>query len=473
MKKRRDLLIFGFIFVLVVSFSTEVQAMSTWISGAHTVQAVQYDDLTTNNPAIGSLSESRRIALGESDWVNGKPQKPSWYTPKVKVPGMEITGYFEDSYFVIRIPEKWNGRLVVVGAPGFGDARSTDSVIADYVLAKQDEQGRSYAYAVCDKGTTGEQIPAPNGKIYPWSKAMTALLSDQDNLEEWNQRLHQLTVATKDVLKRLKGQTPERTYLWGFSNGGYVTRYAIEKDADLYDGMLDWEGVLWRANDENLISSLAEAVNAWEKLKNPQATPQDKQSAMQAFNRLGLPNEGAFLLPVHGTLYYLPTLNLHRMKYDPEFKHRNWWEYIAYPEDYKNYDWFKRPDAVKQRIAAFQNTGDIKKPVITVHGTWDALLFSNVHAKGYSQLIAQNHKSHLHRLYMVQNGNHFEGFVGKPGIDDKHQLQPLMPYVHQSFDALVNWVEKGSAPPVSQTLPVPNDRNKAIDIWTGDEIDKY
>lgn len=450
-----------------------VQAMSTFINGAHTVNAVNYDDLTTNNPVIGNLSEARRAALGENDWSSGKPQRPEWYTPKVKIPGMEISGYFEDCYFVIRVPEKWNGRLVVVGSPGFGDARSTDALISDYVLTKLDNNGASYAYAVCDKGTTGEQIPAPDGKIYPWAKAMTALSSEQDSIEEWNTRLHQLTIATKDVLKRLRGKTPEYTYLWGYSNGGYVTRYAIEHDAELYDGMVDWEGVLWRAHEENLISSLTTAVNAWQVLKDPSVETARRETAIKSLNDLGLSKESQVLWPLHGSAYWLATLNLHRAKYDPEYVKRDWWEFLAHQEDYKNYNWFTRPETIKQRVAKMENNGSIKKPVITIHGTWDSLLFPNVHAKSYEQLVNKNGKGSMYRLYMVEHGNHFDSLVNRPGIDTGHQLQSLMPYVHQSFDALVDWVELGIPAPASMTIGIPQSTDKAIDIWTGNEITKY
>ncbi len=459
--------------LLLLCFSVPGYAMSTLLPGAHTVNVIEYDDLTTNNPAIGALSEARRVALGENDWSSGKPVRPEWYKPKLKIPGREVTGYFEDCYFLIRIPQNWNGRLVVVGAPGFGDARSTDAVISDYVLTKVDEQGGSYAYAVCDKGTTGEQIPAPDGKIYPWAKAMNALSSQEDSLEEWNLRLHQLTVAAKSLLKSWKGKEPVYTYLWGYSNGGYIARYAIEQDSALYDGMLDWEGVLWRAREENLISSLTTAVNSWEILKQSQVDPLRRQQAIAALERLGLPIESEFLWPLHGTAYWLPTLNLHRMKYDPEYLTRNWWEFLSHPEDYQHYDWLARPEFIKDRIARFENNGNIQKPVITVHGTWDSLLFANVHAKAYERLVKSQGKEALYRLYMVEQGNHFEGLVNKPGVDSEHKLQPLMPYVHQSFDVLVNWVEKGIPAPASMTLPVPANKDKAIDLWTGYEIDKY
>jgi hypothetical protein len=30
----------------------------------------------------------------------------------------------------------------------------------------------------------------------------------------------------------------------GISNSGYLTRYAVENNPELYDGSVDWEGVL-------------------------------------------------------------------------------------------------------------------------------------------------------------------------------------------------------------------------------------
>ena len=450
------------------------QAMSTFIPGAHSVTVRQYEDLTTNNPAIGSLAEARRIALAPSDYSgDGKPKRFDWYTAQDKVPGLEISGMFDDAKFVIRIPTKWNGKLVMMGAPGVGDERSTDTIVSDYVLTKFDLLGESFAYACIDKGTTGEMIPAPDGKIYPWAKSLTALVHEQDTISEWNSRLHQLTVATKALLKRTRGQEPSRTYLIGMSNGGYVARYAIENDAALYDGAVDWEGVLWRANDANLLSSLTDAVNSWEVIKNPNSTDEEKERAYSIFANYGVPREAGFLVEYHGKMVYLPTLNQYRNKLDPDYIQRGWWEFLANPQDYKNYNYLSRPDKVKNEVAAFQNTGNIKKPLITVHGTWDALLFSPVHTAAYETLVKKAGKSELYRLYMVEHGNHFDGLVGNPAVDKGNQLQALLPYVHQSFDLLVDWVEKGASPPSSRTLGIPSSRDNAFDIVTGQEVKKY
>ena len=42
----------------------------------------------------------------------------------------------------------------------------------------------------------------------------------------------------------------------GISNGGYLTRWQLENRPDLYDGGLDWEGTLFRADGPNLLTYL-------------------------------------------------------------------------------------------------------------------------------------------------------------------------------------------------------------------------
>ena len=79
----------------------------------------------------------------------------------------------------------------------------------------------------------------------------------------------------------------------------------------------------------------------------------------------------------------------------------------------------------------------------------------------------------MFRLYMVKNGNHFDSFVNNPKLDPKHMLQPLLPYVHQSFDALVEWVEAGKPAPKSQTIGLPYIEGKAVSIINGRDIEKY
>lgn len=469
MKNKWWILAAGCIFVSLLCLDQSVATMSTYIPGAHNVTVYRYDDLTTNNPAIGRLSEVIRAFLYANDWSpDGKTaKKPTWLTPKEKIPGLQIEGMFADSKFVIRIPDQWNGKLVMGGVPGLRDERSADDVFSDYVLT------RGFAYAATDKGTIGEQIPTPDGKIIPFGKAWTVLVNPQDRVEKWNVTMHQLTIATQDLLLRTKGKKPSRTYLMGYSNGGYPVRFALERDGDLYDGGVDWAGIIWRGYDQNLISSLVEAWNSYLAYSDKSSSVEQKAAALKRVRSLGLPEGSEFLWPFYATYYYLATINIFRMAYDPTFLNRPWWEYYSNPQDYKDYDYFRRPASVKKAIAKSENTGDIKKPLITVHGLWDAFIFSNVHAIPYECLVKERKKGDLYRLYLIDKGTHLDALVGKPDMDPEKKMQPLLPYVHQAFDLLLDWVEAGKAPPASKTIGKPSAEGKVYNISTGAEIDPY
>ena len=49
-------------------------------------------------------------------------------------------------------------------------------------------------------------------------------------------------------MTRVRAHRPDRMYMAGISNGGYLTRWQLENRPDLYDGGLDWEGTLFRAD---------------------------------------------------------------------------------------------------------------------------------------------------------------------------------------------------------------------------------
>ena len=93
------------------------------------------------------------------------PAEPADWTPITKaVPGVLIKGTLKDDQqgrFLLRLPEEWNGKLVVAGAAGTRSEFNGDLVISDFVLQK------GYAYASQNKGMLNWEPPESNGKACP------------------------------------------------------------------------------------------------------------------------------------------------------------------------------------------------------------------------------------------------------------------------------------------------------------------
>jgi len=130
---------------------------------------------------------------------------------------------------------------VITGAPGIRKQLANDYLLSDWFVA------RGYAYASTDKGNDG--VLFYRDGVIPG-----------DAIAEWNDRITELTIAAKDVVRQRYGQLPAYTYITGLSNGGYLTRFALENHADLYDGGVDWEGTHWRPEGPNIFTFLPTAL---------------------------------------------------------------------------------------------------------------------------------------------------------------------------------------------------------------------
>ncbi|WP_329341870.1 tannase/feruloyl esterase family alpha/beta hydrolase [Streptomyces sp. NBC_00663] len=358
------------------------------------------------------------------------------------VPGMQIDGYFPDSshsnathgwqhdaQFVIRLPDHWNGGLVVTGAPGTRRQYATDKAISDRVLAE------GYAYAATDKGNNGADFYRDGTR-------------PGDAVVEWNARTTQLTRAAERVVAQRYGRSPRRTYMTGISNGGYLTRWQLENHPELYDGGVDWEGALWTEDGAGLLTSLPTAVAR----TTGAATDEDMYAA-------GFTHGSEFLWPYHEKAYWGITQKIYRAEFDPAYDPEcpgptagTTTEQILAPcATDAAYDYASRPAAVRRAVARVALTGRIGRPLITLHGDLDALLPKAADSDVYARMIDTRGRGRLHRYYTVQGGTHVDGLYDT--YPDR--LRPILPCFRTAFDALVTWVERGTPPPSDRVIDRP------------------
>ncbi|HZG62617.1 MAG TPA: tannase/feruloyl esterase family alpha/beta hydrolase [Rubrobacteraceae bacterium] len=347
------------------------------------------------------------------------------------VSGLQIDGYFpddsstntnnehnHDSQFVLRLPDEWNGKLVITGASGNRPQYANDFIMSDWLL------DRGYAFASTDKGNTGAEF-------YETGE------NPGDSIVEWNYRVEELTRASNTVVERYYGQGPQFTYITGISNAGYLVRYALENTPELYDGGVDWEGNLFRAEGPNLLTYLPPAVKNY-----PEYADTSDEEAFRAIAEAGFPAESEFLWEKYFDTYWKLTLEIYRKEFDP-----------GYEEAEEEYDYFARPQEVRDAVTRVQNTGQIGKPMITLHGTLDALLPIGESSDVYRDLVETVGRSNLHSYFVIEDGNHVDGFYD----DYPDRIRPILPCYRAAFEALEEAVEVNKSLPPGGLLPVPEE----------------
>ncbi|MGW4557568.1 tannase/feruloyl esterase family alpha/beta hydrolase [Streptomyces sp. NPDC004365] len=402
------------------------------VPGAAFQQSACLDDMTTS-----ALAGTPYTDMADQAGLTAKDTRnPSG------VPGLQIDGYFpdgshtntthgwnHDAQFVIRLPDHWNGGLVVTGAPGTRRQYATDTAISDRVLAQ------GYAYAATDKGNSGADFYRDGN--HPG-----------DAVDEWNRRTTQLTLAAKRVVAAHYGRAPRRTYMTGISNGGYLTRWQLEHRPELYDGGVDWEGALWTTEGPNLLTSLPVTV------ARALGSARDEDLYAAGFAR-----GSEFLWAYHEKAYWGLTQKIYRAEFDPSYDTScpgasagsTVEEILAPCRSDAAYDYAARPASVHRAVARVALTGRIGKPLITLHGDLDALLPKATDSDVYARMVARSGRGALHRYYSVEGGTHVDGLYDT--YPDR--LRPVLPCYRAAFDALTAWVDRGGRPPADRTVGRP------------------
>jgi hypothetical protein len=165
------------------------------VPGAEFQEAACLADLTTAGTQLSGHTN-------RSDWqgLNAAGTRNPTGVPGIQVDGYFPDGsktntnnsYFYDSQFVLRLPDEWNGDLVITGAPGTRRQYANDFIISDWVLAK------GYAFAATDKSNTGTNFFQDGAE-------------PGDAVAEWHYRVEELTRAAKVAVKQRYGRRSERT----------------------------------------------------------------------------------------------------------------------------------------------------------------------------------------------------------------------------------------------------------------------
>src|SRR5712671_4267531 len=429
-------------------------------------------DLTTSNPlttpANNSLPGLAAFAFTPITDRGVIAPSAGKRTPISKtVPGVQLNARIASdptgqARFLLRLPNDWNGRLVVAGASGTRSEFNGDFSWSDYVV----QQG--YAYASQNKGVLNLFVVSLTSVTPPadplacrLNPASTVWVHFFDNdpgqpFTRWAEFMIKAGELARDGVKAGYGRSPRFTYAVGTSNGGYQVRRAVESAPDLFDGGVDWEGTFADAGAPNILTDLPPAI-----LNFPDYAASGFNANSTAAKNIvaaGYPPDivsgTTSLWGLYSAAFWEVTQCQWQKRLDPT--------YDTYGSGTGTYSYVARLAAsdVGTNVAAITTTGAIQRPLVTVAGTMDALLPINDQARAYARSVAAARSSSsregddddrhapAYRLYEVQNGNHIETFK-----DTFPQLEFIAPHAQRAFDLLADFVEHGSSLPPDQCIP--------------------
>ncbi|CAM3947418.1 tannase/feruloyl esterase family alpha/beta hydrolase [Alicyclobacillus pomorum] len=344
------------------------------------------------------------------------------------IPGRLWTGTIGGARAVLRLPDKsfWNGKLMIGATPAVRNEFSLDLLLSDIVLQK------GYAYAACDKGTPQLVLRNP-------TRQMT----------EWPENYRKLTEVAGNCVEQVYGTSAEKVYISGVSNGGYITRVMLERFPELYDGGVEWEGVLWHPESRHLLTCLPVYVEQFPVYANWRGdrTDRERNQALEHLVEAGLHPDSHPYWAQYFMMYWIVSLWLYGRNLDPDWtpftaEWDNAWLQDPTP---LLYPWRERQGVLKARIEAIANTGRLTKPLLSVAGNWDCLVPFRHNAQAYASLVAEHGAGAFHRLYEIHRGNHVDGMLRT----NRGDQQPVHPYYEAALNYLEHWVEHGVQPPDS------------------------
>ena len=172
----------------------------------------------------------------------------------------------------------------------------------------------------------------------------------------------------------------------GISNGGYLTRWQLENQPELYDGGVDWEGTLWRADGPEPADRPAGRRREDPRTRGARPTTTDLLAA-------GFAPGSEFLWPYHDGVYWDLTQRIYREEFDPAYdgaaRPARRSARAARPACDADYD-YARPASRRHRaVARVALTGRIGKPHDHAARHLDTLLPIATDSDVYARMVAR------------------------------------------------------------------------------------
>ena len=405
------------------------------------------------------------------------------------VPGSLATGsYAENQRYVIRVPDAWNGKLIACGTPAFRSEFANDAIWGDFALAN------GYAFASSNKGIKYNAIVEPaatsNARyLFPIPFDLLGLetkglgyrlgaLEQQSKISDWNDDFALLIRAAKGFLRQYHGRVPVRTYAVGLSNGGAQVRSLLERHGELVDGGVDWSGVFW-SPQQNLLQYLPKFLAA---MPGYVAGAFKAPAAAAAIAAAGYPDDRVQSDPKNPSLWFEYFANQPSFYADVTvFAYALMIDLLATSTTSATGCTPNTADPIHQEgtcngsglalpanraaympspraataIAAFEHTGAIRKPLVSIAGTADMFITPANNATPYLERVKAAGKSSAYWQYLVTGGTHVDAFAPLG-----YGLVPQLPFAWAAFSQLVAVVEHGFAPSgagTQQTVASPAD----------------
>ncbi len=450
----------------------------------------------------GALSPEEQAKVGK---INANLLHAAAFQPtNADIAGTEVTGLLKMGKRVqsitFRLPDTWNGKLVVAGTPGLRNEYANEAVLVPWLL----EAG--YAYIAGDKGIPG---------------GANDMISGKHPTQYWGDMMIDLALLGQECLRKFAGERPSYIYAMGLSNGGYQTRRALEIDHErvskrqkrLFDGGVDWSGAYWPdkrvmdADGDGKVSveeyaaadSLVGAIDkgtlamGWfysETLSTPEEYAKNPRfpGAYLSMVNAGFSPESALYWGYYNTNYdgyqYVPGFEIFRgvgyynlvsYVYRADLRGDDAVVSAAYScySDPANpdtpppiYDWLFgaenggwNRESVRYALKN-ANTGEFSVPMLSLQGQADGLV--PLHSQGleYKDAVELYGNPDLHRFYIIAHTGHVDshtdgGWGANPYSKDPDipDLQtPMQAYAMRTFGYLVDWVENGNEPPSSKLV---------------------